>query len=1428
MALTFQELRNLLTPGADGRLVIDASQLEAPSLLTLWHLLLPEGKLTLSQATSTPDEAARTITVSGTLAPGSLPGISQARLTGGVFSCLSDTTTAVLQLTVTDADWGLASTFPALTGTPAEAWELRNPILTLDSTATGLPTNYWQTLGYKEDPLSKETAKQLVPGLQLSAAVRLPESRLRTMLEQAKVSWPLAVSGPVMLYAFTDVKVSKETLLLPALLLKPAAPGGKVAVGNGELTCTPELAVVPLEVSAPKPDAAVVVPTPLVAVRAAYQPGPGWKPLELLARYYRPTAPDLVLETAEGIEEESDVSKLKELLQKADQLDALLKPSVDFPTVQAITLDQVRLYLGNNPFTLVSVSVAFGIGKNSKWELFGGLLKVDGLQLALAASQAQGRWQPTGAVIGQASFRGGPVLEAYFTVPTLQFQCTLTQPGTFDLGAAVRDLIGDSIGLPTYTGITFQLTGDVKEKKYTFETAIAEEWRLVGGENGLVLREINLMLGRDNGTPHGWISGVVTFAGTKLILSATYKKGEGWKFTGELKPKDKKSKLSLDALLRQLGQQFNYEMPALPTIDLNTLKVEYTHVPGKKDKSGLVIKAGLNLTGATIDLTGLPLVGSHLGSYDSIGLNSLTLEINTLDRSQLALNVQVGNQPYAVRIPLGGGPKQKKARLRGRAAAVADAPKELAPRPTVPQAGVWLDVQRTLGPLTVSKIGFALDQNGLAVLFNASLSFTAFKAEVLGLGARVALTAPHTVRFHIDGLSMSYSSAALSIAGAFMRTQRAEYVEFSGQLLIRAGDFAFALLGSYATTQPPSLFAFLMINAPMGGPPFFYLKGVAGGFGYNRNLGLPPIDEVARFPLVAGATKGASNPFSGKSSPLDVMQKYLGVEMGQTWLAAGLSVSSFGMLEASLLLSVAFGNRLQISLLGLGTYKSPALAEKPVISVELALAATVAPDAGELSVRAQLTSNSYLFDPSCRLTGGFAFCLWFGPSPHAGDFVLTLGGYNPNFKAPDHYPVVPLVGINWRVSDVLVIKGGAYFALTPRAIMAGGSLEAAWRSGPLSASFKLWADFLIHWKPFYYDIRLGVSFRVEASVKILIRITLRVSIGAQLHIWGPDFRYRAYIDLTIISFTIGDPEVDTKPGSIGWDAFKESFLTPGAEASRRALATPGRRRPAGGRGRAAAPKAGPAETVVNLLVREGVLQSLDEPHTLRGVPNGAVPPRYLVDPQRFELASQSQIPARSLEVNGRNEAGDWRTDFGIGPMHVTPERLLDSTHTVRIQRFETGKYVDCTDFVATPRRSRVAKGLWQHEANLNDNLNAPTQLDNVLDGVALTPQVPQGRAAQTVDAAVLRYGQEPARALPWGRNLAPTTDPFGADDPTATLVATIGTETAAGRTRAGILADLFRNGFDLDPSLRTAPLTNATELELLNPFVLSYLGESKG
>jgi hypothetical protein len=124
--------------------------------------------------------------------------------------------------------------------------------------------------------------------------------------------------------------------------------------------------------------------------------------------------------------------------------------------------------------------------------------------------------------------------------------------------------------------------------------------------------------------------------------------------------------------------------------------------------------------------------------------------------------------------------------------------------------------------------------------------------------------------------------------------------------------------------------------------------------------------------------------------------------------------------------------------------------------------------------------------------------------------------------------------------------GEAYFALTPNAVMAGGRLELEYKAGPLSAWFKANADFIIAWKPYYFDVDISLSVGAAFTTKLFgATVTLKAEIGAALQLWGPPTAGKVKINWYVISFVIpiGDqnPDLDNKPlGS--WTAFSNNFL----------------------------------------------------------------------------------------------------------------------------------------------------------------------------------------------------------------------------------------------------------------------------------------------
>ncbi|HEX9887003.1 MAG TPA: DUF6603 domain-containing protein, partial [Longimicrobiales bacterium] len=786
--------------------------------------------------------------------------------------------------------------------------------------------------------------------------------------------------------------------------------------------------------------------------------------------------------------------------------------------------------------------------------------------------------------------------------------------------------------------------------------------------------------------------------------------------------------------------------------------------------------------------------------------------------ADLDLDLRLGTTARSVSLPLG-----KHRALALPSAAPASAWEGGPAAGSGRDPAVWLSVQKTLGPLFVGRVGFGYAKGGLEVLLDASLSFSAVAISLDGLGLRTPLTA-FEPSFALKGMGLSLKLPALEISGAFLSTTPGgladDDFEYAGQVVIRAAGFAISGIGAYGRfAGDPSFFAFVSLDVPLGGPPFFFVTGLAAGFGYNRSVRVPALKEVPPFPLVASAMAGETgkDPFAGKrddpGAALSVLDRDLPVAVGEDWLAVGVRFTSFEMIRSFALLTVSFGTRFEVALLGLSAVTVPRGAEEPVGYAQLALRVVFSPDDGLLSAEAQLTPASYVLAKACHLTGGFALYVWSKDQENgarAGDFVVSLGGYHPGFQRPEFYPVVPRLGANWKVDDCLRIKGGLYFALTPSSVMAGGYLNATWQSGNLKAWFDAHADFLLSWKPFHYQVSLGLS--LGASYKLDLGFashTFTVHLGVDLDLWGPPFAGRVHVDLTVISFTVefGPERAPVKP--ISWADFKGSFLPPVVSAGALAPASAGWGAPEAGE----APTPQPTDTYCTIQVADGLLKDLSRSR------ERSEDPDWVVNADALRLATRSVFPCTGAAlVTGSGSAGggdsetpvegDFPRSFGVGPVGIADGRL-DSEHRVTLHRL-TGDVPDHAyrvPCVVRPVTGNVPGAPWSRALSLdlveNPSIStvnaAPATIDGVLVGVEIVPASRRPHALpEPIDVDALR--ESPAAEKPtfaWSAPEIPTTDPFDPSTAMETLMSTVADPTVA-RAREAVLGALRAQGLDVE------------------------------
>ncbi|KAI3580495.1 hypothetical protein IWW34DRAFT_819555 [Fusarium oxysporum f. sp. albedinis] len=101
--------------------------------------------------------------------------------------------------------------------------------------------------------------------------------------------------------------------------------------------------------------------------------------------------------------------------------------------------------------------------------------------------------------------------------------------------------------------------------------------------------------------------------------------------------------------------------------------------------------------------------------------------------------------------------------------------------------------------------------------------------------------------------------------------------------------------------------------------------------------------------------------------------------LGDTyWAAAGMTIDAFQMISLHAVAVVMFGQFVKLGIYAVALVDIPN-AKSPVkfVHVELGIGVTVDFDYGTMRVEGQLSPKSFILDPNCHLTGGFALFYWF-------------------------------------------------------------------------------------------------------------------------------------------------------------------------------------------------------------------------------------------------------------------------------------------------------------------------------------------------------------------------------------------------------------------------------------------------------------------
>lgn len=1143
-----------------------------------------------------------------------------------------------------------------------------------------------------------------------------------------------------------------------------------------------------------------------------------------------------------------------------------------------ITLENLWMVsIGKQELRMTRLSVSLeGEGSNPPGFSIEGTIKLAGTDFFLSAKTEQGSnsWQFKGGTVD-----AGPNQIKGFESDGVQIGALINDLGTLfgvkDVPAPVKSLVLRDIQLSFDTGksaFTFHCTGEFK-----VESTLVVLMVVIEIEKDLQTNNFNAKF-----------KGELQIGNLQFDLIFDHENIESDTFIATYSHKDgDPDSISLHDLIAPLSPELAKNVPEGIEIQLKDVKFVFYSKKDEHDQATKQFAFGLDLA-LSIDLSHLPVVGSKLPEDLSLDVDDLqcvyssklfskTLieEINSLLPKtvthfpeegmsagiNLAADLKLGSK--SIHLALGVPPKEEKTVRQLTGGVTEDGTAMALDAPS--SSMKWIDVQKQFGIFQFDRIGAGYDKNVLSFALDAGVALGPLSFEMSGLSVGSPLTEFVPV-FDLSGLALEYKKPPLELGGAFLKTIEEDngnkITSYYGEVMVKAGKFNLKAIGGWAPdAKPASFFIYLNISAPIGGPPFFFITGLAGGLGINRALVLPTLDKLPDCRLLPGkAPKPAGSPSATIKEVLPELRELFVNAPGQFWVAAGVQFTSFEMIEAFVLLTVAFGVDLQIALLGTCAMTFPTDEPQPVAYIEVNLIATLRPSTGQLAVDGKLSPASYVYGGFVKLSGGFAFYAWFSGDNH-GDFVVSVGGYHPAFDKPEHYPTVARLAMEFALGP-LQVAGEAYFALTPSMMMAGIRMSAVWTSGRIKAWLEAGLDFLIGWAPFHYEA--GAFINIGCSVDLGL-YTLDVSVGAGIYVWGPPFGGRVHVDLDVVSFTIAFGAEPATPPPIGWNTFKDKFLPQDSTVPH----SPQPRRVA----RQARSRAGAgAETRSNTIkasVSTGLLQS-----DVSGFD-------WVLDSDHFAIATSSTIPANNGEwalsaTNAANlpnavssyvpprinattglyleltpktttfsDTQVWNPTVNIAPMGVNN---VKSYHTVQVcKRTDSddkntfSKFI--TDLAVAPVLLPSTTALWG-EDKTDKKPNDPLLMPAALTGFLLTPIPRTPASVNDVPLIALIYARGFSTGFRYQKAVVDpdyTVNSSIIDEPnkheldinvsgkrTATLankdyILSSLTDTWVTDQRKSILDDLAANGFstyksnqiDLDTMAKQTALTDWPAIKML-------------
>lgn len=416
------------------------------------------------------------------------------------------------------------------------------------------------------------------------------------------------------------------------------------------------------------------------------------------------------------------------------------------------------------------------------------------------------------------------------------------------------------------------------------------------------------------------------------------------------------------------------------------------------------------------------------------------------------------------------------------------------------------------GPLTISALGLEYKESRLIVSIDATLKLGPISFSVIGFEIKLELSkvrlsdlskivTDHLVEVSLKGIGVGIQQGPLTLKGAFIHDQTSVAETYSGGVAVGFKVWQVLAIGQYQIRHAVgekepfrAVFVYGKLDGPLVELEFATISGVRLGFGYNYAVRMPELNELHRFPFISdeAAKKSGNDPLAVLNAMTGEAKPFVYAKDGACWFCAGMTISAFESLTltAVLMFNLDTGKDdpneagVTIGMLADGIFQMPPelTPELTLFYIEIIVSVELNFVSGYIAANAVLAPASHVYVPQARLQGGASFYTWFGKNSHAGDWVVSIGGFPRGYNRPAHYPNPDRVGLNFTLGDMIQVIGVGYLAITPKCVMVGGSLHMSLSVGPVSAYVDVVFDAFVNFKPFHFRAYVSLSVGVECNI----------------------------------------------------------------------------------------------------------------------------------------------------------------------------------------------------------------------------------------------------------------------------------------------------------------------------------------------------------